>query len=352
MTMPPQPSASRARTAQPSGRRASHPRSAATRPAASARPAHRPTKRRPADAELAAAARADSPAALLAFQRTLKDALIRPLAPGDRTQRTWIDGRPMAEFAAGFIKPNDRLTALERLQIYNRMYWYRVLDCFHDDNPGLRALLGQHRFTRLAEAYLTRHPSGSFTLRNLCRHLPAFIRAEPQWTAPRTRLAWDVARFEWAQTVAFDEIAQPVLNPAELAPARPSRLRLALQPYLMLLALDHPVDEYVNAVKQRETPRGAASNATTGRHVTRARRVPLPKPARIHVAVHRLDGRLYYKRLDAPAFRMLSALQRGEPLARAIAAASPRVRPEDVRDWFATWAELGWFCARKRPRKT
>jgi hypothetical protein len=49
----------------------------------------------------------------------------------------------------GFIKPNDRLTALERIEIYNRMYWFRVLDCLYDDCPGLRAVLGVQKFMRV-----------------------------------------------------------------------------------------------------------------------------------------------------------------------------------------------------------
>lgn len=293
-------------------------------------------------------ARLDSPRALLAFQRLMHAALLRPLAPGDRMQRRWTDGRPMAEVAAEFIKPNDRLTALDRLEIYNRMYWFRLIDCFYDDNPGLRAALGDRKFNRLAIAYLARHPSRSFTLRNLCSRLEKFIRAEPRWTAPRTALALDIARFEWAQTVAFDEAARPVLTAADFGRIKPPRLRLGLQPYITLLALRHPVDSYVIAVKKRDTLRAEASNATmSDRHTARASRVPLPKRAHLWVAVHRVDNRLYYKRLEAPAFRVLTALRAGRPLTRAVAAAGRRVTGAQVRDWFALWMELGWLCRRK-----
>jgi hypothetical protein len=294
---------------------------------------------------LTAAARADTPRALLAFQRALKDALIRPLIPGDRTQSKWIDGRPMADFAATFIKANDRLTALDRLQIYNRMYWFRLIDCFHDDNPGLRAALGLRRFNRLAEAFLTKYPSSSFTLRNLCSRLEGFIRAEPRWTAPHTLLALDIARFEWAQTVAFDEAARPVLTPAEISSTRPSRLRLGLQPYVSLLALNHPVDDYVIAVKKRDALRSQASNATTAsHHETRESKVRRPRRERVYLAVHRLDQRLYYKRLDLPAFKILAALRDGQPLTRAITAGGRGVKPDETQEWFATWMHLGWFC--------
>jgi hypothetical protein len=294
---------------------------------------------------LQAAARANTPRSLLTFQRTLKDALIRPLTGGDRTQSKWIDGRSMADFAATFIKSNDRLTALERLQIYNRMYWFRLIDCFHDDNPGLRAALGLRRFNQLAEAYLTKHPSSSFTLRNLCSRLEGFIRNEPRWTAPHTPLALDIARFEWAQTIAFDEAALPVLSSSGISATPPSRLRLKLQPYLSLLALNHPVDDFVIAVKKRNALRNQASNATTAsRHTERESKVPRPRRQRVYVVVHRLDQRLYYKRLTPPAFKILAALRDGLPLTRAIAAGGRGVKPGEIRDWFSTWMQLGWFC--------
>lgn len=292
--------------------------------------------------------RADSLRGLQAFQRLVKTAVTRPLAPGYRMQRRWSDGRSMAAVAAEFIKPNDRLTAFARLEIYNRMYWFRIIDSLHEDAPGLRAALGERKFSRLAVAYLTKHPSHSFTLRNLASRLEEFIRAEPRWTAPRTALAREIARFEWAQTVAFDEAARPVVTPADFARANPARLRLGLQPYLSLLVLEHPVDRYVLAVKKRDTLRAEASNATpSARPASRIRSVPLPRRERTWVAVHRLENMLYYKRLEAPAFKILAALREGATLDRAVAAAGRGVTPEQVQAWFALWAQLGWLCRRK-----
>ncbi|MDE3084518.1 MAG: putative DNA-binding domain-containing protein, partial [Verrucomicrobiota bacterium] len=148
-----------------------------------------------------------SNADLRALQRLMTATLVRPLSPSNRLQARWLDGRPMAKVAAEFIKPNDRLTSFERLEIYARCYWFRVLDCFYDDCPALRTVLGEKKFGRLAETYLAKYPSRSFNLRNLCSRLEKFIREEPRFTAPHTELALDVARFEWAQIEAFDGLS-------------------------------------------------------------------------------------------------------------------------------------------------
>lgn len=289
---------------------------------------------------------------LRALQRLMAAAVMRPLTAASRTQRRWSDGRPAAAVIGTFIKPNDRLDALERLEIYNRMYWFRVLDCLHEDFPGLRAVLGERRFQRLSEAYLARHPSRSFTLRNLGRDLPDFIRAERRWTAPRTVLAGDMARFEWAQVEAYDGPARPALTPEDLGRADPARLRLGLQPYLSLLTLDYAVDDLVIAVK-KDALRTEASNAPeAARASPRSRPVRMPRRERIHLVVHRYQGTLYFKRLAPGAARLLSSLRAGRSVARACAEALPKraaVAPaaqRQVQAWFQNWAALGWFCRR------
>jgi len=293
-----------------------------------------------------APARIASRADLRAFQRLMALALVRPLGRDDGLDPRWIDGRRTADIAAEFVKPNDRLTSAERLEIYSRSYWYRLLNCMHDDCPALRALLGEDRFARLARAYLARHPSRSFTLRNLCARLEAFVASRPRLAAPHAALAREVARFEWAQTVAFDGEARSPIGAAEIARTPPARLRLGLQPYLTLLELRHPVDDFVRAVGRRNALRTEASNAVDsgGREGARTRRVPRPRRRRTHVAVHRLQDRLYYKRLDAAAFRILSALREGRTLTQAVAAGGRRTKPRQIHAWFATWMALGWFC--------
>jgi hypothetical protein len=291
-----------------------------------------------------------STAELRAFQRLMLQAVIRPLARGSRPQRRWSDGRSAAEVVGSFSVANDRLSALERIGIYNRMYWFRTLDSLHEDLPGVRAVLGEKKFMRLAEAYLTKHPSRSFTLRDLPARLERFIRTQPHLSAPHTALAADMAAFEWAQVECYDGAACPPLTPAALAGRPAAKLRLGLQPHIRLLALRYPVDDFAIALKQGAL-RGDASNAVgagprSGRNSDR--RLRRPKPERVWLAVHRHEGRIYYKRLEAPAFKVLGALRAGRTLERAVASAGRGVKPEQVHDWFMTWMQLGWFCGRVR----
>jgi len=291
------------------------------------------------------------------LQRAMWQVISRPLTTDNQMQRLWTDGRRTSQLTAQIAKPNDRLTSFERLEIYNRMYWFRVLDSLYDDCPGLRAVLGDARFIQLAEAYLVKYPSGSFTLRNLPGRLAQFIRATPRHTRPHTALCRDLARFEWARVVVFDTASRPVFTLDDLRavpPARQGRLKLALQPYLQLLQLDYPVDDFILEVKQREAEllRGDASNAPSARRKIRVKKTTLPKRARTQIAVHRLNGRIFFKRLEPAAYHILTALRSGATLEQALATGIPRAKKSQVdwaarvQGWFRNWMELGWLCKR------
>ncbi len=285
-------------------------------------------------------------------------AVFRPLNARDRMQARWTDGGTTSAFAASFIKSNDRLTSFERLEIYNRVYWFRVLDCLFDDYPGLRAIVGEKKFMKLATAYLGKYPSESFTLRNLGQRLEKFLREEPRWIAPHEELALDMVRFEWAQVVAFDDGARPPITTDDLFDTPPAKLRLGLQPYLSLLELNYAVDKFFAAVKKSETNslRGEASNTPDAMPTAtrRKRRPRLPKRERVHLVVHRCDNLLYYKRLEPEAFAILQGFAQGETVEKACVvaiAASHRSEVDwsgQVQEWFHDWSALGWFC---RPGK-
>ncbi len=289
------------------------------------------------------------------LQRLMASAVFRPLTSDDRMQPRWTDGSSMAQVADRFIKPNDRLSSFERLEIYNRVYWFRVLDCLYDDYPGLRAIVGEKKFMELATAYLTKYPSVSFTLRNLGERLEKFLREEPQWIAPNEELALDMVRFEWAQVVAFDDAALPAITSDDVLDTPPAKLRLGLQPYLSLLELNYAVDKFFVTVQKRDADvlRDEASNtfeAMPDAKKPRRKRGRLPKRERVHVAVHRYDNALFYKRLDPEAFAILQSLRRGKTVEKACADAianSARKKVDwaaRIKTWFNDWSALGWFC--------
>lgn len=133
------------------------------------------------------------------------------------------------EVDEAFVSRGD-LSAHDRVAIYRRMYWYRQVDALFDTFPSLARGLGGERFTRLACAYITAHPSQHPALERLGRLLPDFARArgaelgvEPAWA--------DVAAIEWARLRALLAPDPPaVAGPGDLAGAGFASASLELVP--------------------------------------------------------------------------------------------------------------------------
>ncbi|MGI8772449.1 MAG: HvfC/BufC family peptide modification chaperone [Acidobacteriaceae bacterium] len=287
--------------------------------------------------------------ALLELQRRMANAVMQPLTRTESMRKRRRDGLRTEREASAFIKPNDQFTSFERLEIYNRQYWFRLYTSFEEDFPGLRAVLGRKQFERLMRAYLEACPSTSYTLRDLGAHLPEWLAENEDFTRPRTRLARDVVRLEWAHIEAYDAASYPTLTPEFLAGIG-EETRLRLQPCVRLLEISYPVDELLIDVRQGAGSNDTSSNnAMTARKSRSVRRVAELAPAEIWIAVHRQEFMVYYKRLRSEEYRMLKAIRSGAELGCVFESAFEHSalceadRAALLQQCFHQWAILGWL---------
>jgi hypothetical protein len=286
---------------------------------------------------------------LLELQRRMAEDVMRPLTSDFQMQSTTNDGRSTKDLAESYIKPNDHLTSFYRLEIYNRQYWFRVIGAVAEDFPALNAVLGNRVFDRLVLAYLRENPSTSFTLRNLGSKLPQWLEGRPEFSPRRHDLLLDVARLEWAYIEAFDGAEVAPLAGYDLS-GLTAESRLFLQPHLQLLDLNYPVDELVLAVHRETAPGDIMSNAVSERRHVKRTSLPKMRRSAVHLAVHRYENSVYYRRIDSEAFLLLCALQNGSPIGIALETAfrdsilSAEERATKIQEYFAHASELGWFC--------
>lgn len=288
------------------------------------------------------------------LQRRFNEALTTPLSSEEGIRDRTIAGESMQNLVEGIVRPNDRLSSVERLEIYSRSYWFRILSSLNEDFVGLRAVVGDAKFDALAEAYLAVNPSRSFTLRNLGSRLEGWLREHPQYTHPHEQLAADMVRLEWADIECFDAPEEPTLKLTEIEDLGGDPA-LRLQPHIQLLDLNFPVDNLLLQIREENDDESDEASNTFSEQRSRSRlksvRKSKPKPA--FVVVHRTDYLVYFKRVTPEAFRLLRALRNGKKLSEAIDSAfNPSTLPEAkimelVQDWFADWAEWGWFSGKR-----
>jgi hypothetical protein len=163
-----------------------------------------------------------------------------------------------------WLVPPAHGTALERLEIYANMYFYRLLDSLRHDCPRLLALIGDAHFHNLITDYLLAHPSRHASLRHLPRQLAAFLRHHP--LSERWPSASDLAELEWARAGAFDAADATPISREQLASVPPERwpgLELEFAPSVRLLEVGHAVHELWRALDSGEPPPPAVPVPTT-----------------------------------------------------------------------------------------
>lgn len=255
-------------------------------------------------------------------------------------QRRALDRDPAAVAAAKVhLTGNDRLLPVEQLEIYREQFWLRHTASLVEDFPGVGGILGQEDWERLVEGYLAAHPPESFTLRELGRHFPEYIRNHDD--LPHRPLCTDMARLEWRFIELFDAPDHAPLDLQKVLSSAPGALedgRIVLSPALALLAVDYPVA----ALRERLLARRNAEGE----------RAPIEIPERSpeHLVLYRgADRRLYHRPIFPEAFALLEALGRGEPLVTACQTGLERA-PEhaarlerNVSTWFQDWVKRGWI---------
>jgi len=254
---------------------------------------------------------------------------VRP-AVSDLERRGLADGRVLDDLFTG----SGELPALERLDIYANMYFYRLLDCLAEDFPKVLAALGPERFHNLITDYLLRHPSDRPSLRHLGRHLPEFLSGHPlgaefPWAA-------DLARLDWTRADLFDAPDATPLSRDALAALPQDRAgegRLSFVPAFALLRFDHEVVRYWRRLEEIESESGheAAKHAGATGNAARegpdesedgdrgAGEGPRPDPPsrkRTAARVWRRDFVVYHRSIDEDEVRCLELARAGESIGR------------------------------------
>jgi hypothetical protein len=221
--------------------------------------------------------------------------------------------------AGELMKPGANLSAAERLELYHRQYWFRVLDSVADDFPVLRKMAGEEKFWELIEAYLQAYPSGSYTLRHLGRSVAKFIASWDGLDGLRRRWFSSLAVLEYAAMEIFEAAGREPLPPEALATAE-----IELQPHVRLIDLPVPADlcmKWDTFTPCEETP--------------------------TFIAVWRGPKGAHLNRLDSVEFELLRRMQKGGHLHELFAEpVDPEPSPEEVQEWFGDWQSRGWITAR------
>jgi len=143
--------------------------------------------------------------------------------------------------AAEIIAPSLKLTSDQRIQIYNRQYWWRLLTILHENFPALTRLFGYTDFNlSIGIPFLTKYTSRHWSVAKLGHQLARWI--ENYYCAEDQLLVLHTAKLDWAYMDVF--FAPP---PRPLPPSLLSK-KVLLQPHVKLFHLPYDLFSYRTAL--------------------------------------------------------------------------------------------------------
>jgi hypothetical protein len=153
---------------------------------------------------------------------------------------------------ADVIRGDERLSAVEHLEIYANAYFYRLLDVLTEEYPATLAVLGEADFHNLVTGYLLDYPPTEPSVMYAGRYLANFLGGHP-FRERRAYIA-DLARLERTVLEVFHRADAPALD-AETMRAVPvadwPNLKMRAHPTVAILDFEWPVNELLREVENK-----------------------------------------------------------------------------------------------------
>ena len=250
----------------------------------------------------------------------------------DRFQRHIVNAD---ETVSPDIAGPDKAYRQERLGIYYRAYRLRLIAALALDYPVLKAFVNNDRFEQLATAYIEARPSMHRNLRWFGDAMAGFLGDDPRFSSEP--ILSELARFEWAQGLAFDAADAAQLGFEELA-AVPAddwpNLQFVAHPSLQLVETHWNVVAIWHAHRDHETLPMAI------RH---------EQPATI--AVWRKDYKTWFRTLGDDETWLWCTLASGVTFNEACSRLAARSDGDDASaaqrtaELLRSWVDAGWLQA-------
>jgi hypothetical protein len=245
-----------------------------------------------------------------------------------------VDGPSLRTEANARLRTVGGMSGLERLEVYNRQYWFRLITVFQEEYPCALHVIGLDAFNSWVIRYLDAHPPASPYLAEMDLGFPAFLRK--RYRASNRAQALEAAEYDKAFSRAFDGSDGSDALPSGTH-GSPATTRWRLSPQVTTLWLHWNFTAYRGLCRDDE--------ALT-------KRIPLRSRGGkdgFGLCVHRHENTLYEKPVSRAEYLLLEALGTPRTLDQVFRAAQKAATSRDLKAmernvaaWFRDWTELGW----------
>jgi len=233
-----------------------------------------------------------------------------------------------------YISPVKNMTVQERLAIYQRAYYSRLIECMHGQFKALLYTLGNELFDDFSRMYLKKIPSSSPSLAHLGEQFPAFLQEiRPDKAAPETWVNFMIAmaQFEVDLYRIFDQEGS---EGKRFANELTKDENLTIQACFSLHQYPFEVNRYYQEVAAENKPEITAAYKT-------------------YVAFVRTNYQVYVIPLTEVQYILLGSIKQGKTISTALKGLVEQYNliPEKVTkrwlEWKKDWIQKGFFLVQQ-----
>ncbi|MFN0207323.1 MAG: putative DNA-binding domain-containing protein [Planctomycetota bacterium] len=231
----------------------------------------------------------------------------------------------------GAVAPSNTLRPEQRVDIYSKMYVYRLVDVLTSDFRAVAYAAGEHAWYHLTRDYIKSHPSRNQNLNFFNAAFPAYLKTRRD--LKHYQFLAELASLEWASMeVIFSRTANPPdLTKLETLPAKHwEEVTFRAAPTLRLFQFNYPVNQYYQAFREDKHP-------------------SIPTKRASWLAVQRKEYTVWRITLSRAMYQMLTALVAGKTLRESVKSAlkarviSGKELEASISNWFRDWVSDGYF---------
>lgn len=144
----------------------------------------------------------EAPEASRKAQEWLVSIITQPIDKNSCINQISPSGNPIELEAATWVSPSPTLQPFQRVELYNKQYWWRLLKVLQDSFPLLTRLFGAFDFNqKVGFPYLAKYPPNHWSLNNLGDRM--LIWVEKEYLEKDVKLISHAVKIDLAYTHAF-----------------------------------------------------------------------------------------------------------------------------------------------------
>jgi len=259
----------------------------------------------------------------------------RPLNESNCVEAVSMSDSTITKEASYFISSNHTLEPHQRIEIYHKQYWWRLINAMQKFFPLTLQFLGYKKFENVTVQYLLKYPPDNWSLTVLGRNFPLWIKEN--YRLPDVRLIFHAAEIDLY--FYLSSIASNFLSISKEAVTEKNFLSktIKLQPHIFLLK------SFYNLLGEREVI------IKNGVEISNDYLKKCLKDNSYFIIFRNKKNNICWKGINKEEYFLLKLFKEGTSLLKSCDwikmqnSFSQEIMTKNFHIWIQSWIQLNWL---------